>query len=228
MPNGKDQASDLYSAILSSAATIAFISASLYYIGYLYLLGFYRAFGIPIDSLNLSFQVIASQSRIILIPVIMIILFIYLDYKADDFKVNIPLGSIDVQIGLNSNIGRLLKGLKSLKFLLLPGALLLILIFSLILPQFGEHQANIEINNLKTEVDYLIFLESPLPKVIVYSTEVLPFLGQYVIDNSTKNSTYIYQNLRLVTSTDKNFYLFSKRNETYQLPREKVILVYFR
>ena len=114
MPNGKDQASDLYSAILSSAATIAFISASLYYIGYLYLLGFYRAFGIPIDSLNLSFQVIASQSRIILIPVIMIILFIYLDYKADDFKVNIPLGSIDVQIGLNSNIGRLLKGLKSL------------------------------------------------------------------------------------------------------------------
>ena len=65
------------------------------------------------------------------------------------------------------------------------------------------------INNIENDVDSLIFLESPLPKVVVYSTELLPFLDLYAIDNSTKNSTYIYKDLKLVTSTEKCFYLFS-------------------
>jgi hypothetical protein len=71
--SNEDQASNLYLSILNSAATITIVSASIYYLGYLYLYGFYRTFGIPIDSLNTSFETIVLQNRIIFIPLILIL-----------------------------------------------------------------------------------------------------------------------------------------------------------
>lgn len=69
-------------------------------------------------------------------------------------------------------------------------------------------------------------LDNPTPRVIVYSTEPLPSIDPDTTYKGTGNYTFKYQNFRLITSTDTFFYLFSKNKGTYQVSKEKVLLVY--
>lgn len=227
-----------YTAILNSAATIAIISASLYYVGYLYLLGFYRAFGIPIDSLNLSFQVIAIQSRIVFIPTIFIFLYIYALSKTGWDIPFVPgvttirwikSALLYIQEYFPDDIKFINKIVYSRSFAIFI-TLLLIIIASFIIPLIGENIASgkIEIFQNKTTDAVIWPLENPMPKVMVYSTEPLPSIKPDIIDNSTKNSTFVYRDFMLITATDKSFYLFSKYNLTYQVPIEKVLIVYLQ
>ena len=228
--SNEDHANNLYLSILNSAATITIVSASLYYLGYMYLYGFYRAFGIPIDSLNTSFETIVLENRIIFIPIILIIIYILWTYLFDrvigDVIKNQP-GYVKTFFKLfifynTEYVINKSKKISGSPILLVLSLALLILVISYVIPFIGGYQANMQMEDRSI----FILLENPTPKVVVYSTEPLPSIDPDTNYNGTGNYKFKYQNFRLITSTDTFFYLFNPNRGTYQVSKEKALLVY--
>jgi hypothetical protein len=188
------------------AGIITITSGLLFYTGYLFLLGFYRGFGIQIEMLELSAQEILIESGAILVPTLFFTVLVF-----------IVLSFFYARFFAKRSLSDLLK-IRSRAIYL--GLLIYLLLFTWTIPFVSERVAKAQIDQQFTAYG---FLTKTLPTSTVYSDELLPSLTP----DETSEGVYTYENLRFLASTDDYFFFFKKEVGTYIIPSSSILLVTF-
>ena len=188
------------------AGIITITTGLLFYTGYLFLLGFYRGFGIQIEMLELSAQEILIESGAILVPTLFFTVLLFM-----------VLSFIYARFFAKSSLSDLLRNRRRPIYL---GLLIYLLIFTWTIPFVSEQVARAEINEQFTAY---ASLTKTLPTSTVYSSELLPALTP----DETNEGVYTYENLRFLASTDDYFFFFKQQEGTYIIPSSSIVLVTF-
>lgn len=188
------------------AGIITITSGLLFYTGYLFLLGFYRGFGIQLEMLDFSAQQILSESGTILVPTLFFAVLVF-----------ILLSFLYARFFAKSSLSELLQRRRRL---ISVGLLIYLLVFTWTIPVVGEWVAKSQIDQ---QLTIYAFLTKTLPNSTVYSDELLPALTP----DETNEGVYTYENLRFMASTDDYFFFFKKEAGTYIIPTSSIVLVTF-
>jgi len=188
------------------AGIITITSGLLFYTGYLFLLGFYRGFGIQIEMLELSVQEILIESGAILVPTLFfaVLLFAVLSFLYARFFAKRSLSDL----------------LKNQRRPIYLGLLIYLLVFTWTIPSVSEGVAKAQIDQTFTPYG---FLTKTLPTSTVYTDALVPALTP----TETNEGVYTYEDLRFLASTDDYFFFFKKEGGTYIVPTSSILLVTF-
>lgn len=188
------------------AGIVTITTGLLFYTGYLFLLGFYRGFGIQIEMLDLSAQQILSESGAILVPTLFaaVLLFIVFSFLYARFFAK-------------RSLTELFQRQRRPIYL---GLIIYLLLFTWTIPVVSEWVAK---SQIEQQVTIYTFLTKTLPNSTVYASELLPSLTP----DETNDGVYTYENLRYLASTDDYFFFFKKEGGTYIVPTSSIVLVTF-
>jgi len=201
MPDEENKAGSITALVSSLAAATAVTSGFLFYIGYLFLRGFYRAFSIPIEMLELSAQDIIAESGTLLIPLLLFaVLYILIIRLIDRSATGIKF----LFLKLKSTIS--------------IGAAAFVLILTLTIPPTGEWFA---VRLVASRFTAYNFLAKPLPSIILHAKEPLSSLPADSVDNGI----HIYRHLILVASNKDSYFLYKKNMGTYVVSKSDVSIV---
>lgn len=196
MQHDKEKSLSVASILGALTAIITVIGGLLFYIGYLFLLGYYRAFNLRIELLELSPKDIMAESGALLVPLTLFLLIILI-FSTPDISEIPHIWRRKIYLGFFA----------------------FILVLTLTIPPTGEWFAKRFVSNFFTGYN---FLAKPLPSVLIFSKECLPSLPPCEV----KNGCHRYQNLRLVAANKDYYFLFNKNMTTYVVPKSAVSVVF--
>ncbi len=197
--------SPMLKVIGSLAALLTLLGGMLYYAGYLFLLGYYEAFNVPVSLLDLSFEQIVAASGTLILPLCFFFLVFYLVFKAQKVSVIADLGKWFT------------KGVIYVCIILYA----LVLVF--LIRSTGEWFAKREIEGRWSAYH---ILGQPHPYVSIYTEEPLQIpLKRGKLDKA--GTAYVYHNLRLIASTKEQYFFFDENKETMAIKRELVTMIRF-
>jgi hypothetical protein len=206
MQNTEKSAISITTLFGALAGIVTITTGLLFYTGYLFLLGFYRGFGIQIEMLELSAQEILIESGAILIPTLFFTVLLFM-----------VLSFLYARFFAKSSLSQLLQRQRRPIYL---GLLIYLLLFTWTIPVVGEWVAKSQIDQ---QLTIYAFLTKTLPNSTVYADELLPSLTP----TETNEGVYTYEDLRFLASTDDYFFFFKSHGGTYIIPSSSIVLVTF-
>ncbi len=188
------------------AGIITITSGLLFYTGYLFILGYYRAFGVQIEMLDLSAQEILSESGAVIVPTLLAATLLFI------------VGSfLYARFIAKTRFSDLMREMRTTLYVRL---LIYLMLFAFTVPLISEWSAKREIDGKFTPYSYL---SKTLPYSTVYSSDLLPALTP----DETNEGVYTYSHLRFLASTDDYFFFFKAHSGTYIIPSSSIVLVTF-
>jgi hypothetical protein len=202
MSGERKEAGSVIAIISSLAAATAVTSGFLFYIGYLFLRGFYRAFNIPIELLEFTPQDVIAESGTLLVPLLLFVALYVLLIR---------------MIGRSAVIG-LQTLFWSWKSPMAIASIAFILVLTLTIPPTGEWFAKRLLSQRFTAYN---FLAKPLPSVRLFAKEPLFALTP----DTVTNEMHVYNHLILVAANKEYYFLHKKDSGTYVIPKKDVSVI---
>lgn len=198
-------ATPAWATLAGSAAVVTGVGAFLYYLGYLFLRGYYGWFGIPVEMLGLTAEQILAESGTILVPNLLIYLVTAI---------------IIIATSRSHNVG-VMQQIRAWRYpVTLVGAVyMLVLLF--LTPATGRWFADKQIHGQFSAYGPLA---NPIPSVVLYTKEPLPLPLR---EARSGGAMHRYEGLRLVATSEDYLFVTTGEAAAFAVPREAALAVRF-